>query len=227
MKKAGSVLTPDDPGYAGQRHYTAGFLRVYDPIVLGFFGRIVWRCPTSRVVELYRQHTSDRHLDVGPGTGHFLEGAPPTERLTLLDPNREVLAYASRRLAPRSPTTLAADVRAPLPTQEHFHSAALTYVLHCLPGPMESKASAVRNVAAVLEPEGVLFGATVLGEPRLHNPFSRLMLRLNNRRGIFDNLADTEAGLQRILEASFEEAETEIVGSVAIFSARRPLSPRH
>ena len=44
-----------------------------------------------------------------------------------------------------------------------FDSAALSYVLHCLPGPQSQKAAAIRNAAAVLAPEGVLFGGTVLG----------------------------------------------------------------
>lgn len=48
------------------------------------------------------------------------------------------------------------------------------------------------------------------------------MLRINNRRGIFDNLDDTQAGLLSILAMSFDEIDVEIVGSVGIFTARRP-----
>ena len=44
--------------------------------------------------------------------------------------------------------------------------AALNLVIHCLPGPLERKARAVANVAAVLAPTGVLFGASVLGDRR-------------------------------------------------------------
>src|SRR5204863_6798285 len=50
-----------------------------------------------------------------------------------------------------------ADVLKPLPVKGPFASAALHAVLHCLPGPMERKAKAVSNVAAVLQPDGVLF----------------------------------------------------------------------
>lgn len=59
------------------------------------------------------------------------------------------------------PVTVKADVLEPLPVDGPFESAALAYVLHCLPGPEERKAAAVRNVAAVLGDEGILFGATV------------------------------------------------------------------
>ncbi len=56
----------DDPAYRGQAGYHPFVLAIYDPFVLGFMARVVWRCPTSPVVERYRQHIGRRHLDVGP-----------------------------------------------------------------------------------------------------------------------------------------------------------------
>ena len=68
----------DDPAYAGQREYGPAFLRIYDPLILGVFSPLVWRCPTTHLVEGYRKHVGPRHLDVGPGTGYFFErGAWP------------------------------------------------------------------------------------------------------------------------------------------------------
>ena len=52
----------DDPAYAGQWEYSPHFLKVYDPIILGFFTRVVWRCPTIRLVEPYRRYVGHRHL---------------------------------------------------------------------------------------------------------------------------------------------------------------------
>lgn len=48
------------------------------------------------------------------------------------------------------------------------------------------------------------------------------MLEVNNRRGTFDNLDDTEDGIREILEASFERVEMDTVGSMAIFVASNP-----
>jgi len=214
----------DDPAYGGQSEYTPLFLRVYDPVILGFFTRVIWRCPTGVLVERYRRFVRPGHLDVGPGTGYFLERAGLREGspVTLLDPNTNVLNYASRRLERLQITTVEADVCKPLPTAGPFNSAALNGVIHCLPGPMARKAGAIANVAAVLAPDGVLFGASILGDPALQTPLSRGALKANNRRGIFDNLGDTEEGLAEILRASFERVEIETVGSMAIFAATGP-----
>ena len=214
----------DNPAYKGQSEYTPFFLKIYDPLILGFFTRVVWRCPTPVLVERYRRHISTRHLDVGPGTGYFLEraGLPAGTPVTILDPNVNVLDHASRRLQRLDITTVEADVLKPLPLDGTFDSAALHGVLHCLPGPLPRKAVAVANVAAVLAPTGVLFGATILGPSGPHTWLSRRMLDANNRRGIFDNLDDTEHGLSEILDASFEHVELETIGSMAVFAARNP-----
>lgn len=218
------AMDPSDAAYAGQEVYSRAFLRIYDPLILGFYGNVVWRCPTWRLVEQYRQHVGHRHLDVGPGTGYFLEHArlPYDAQVTLLDPNADVLAHAARRLSDQHPSAIQADVLKPLPltTGARFDSAALNYVLHCLPGPLERKAAAVQHVAAVLEPGGVLFGATVLGATAPHTWLSRAVLGFVNSRRIFDNLSDTEDGLRDLLQASFATVNIEVIGSVAVFTAR-------
>lgn len=217
----------DDPAYEGQREYTPRFLRIYDPVILGFLAPVVWRCQASRLLDGYRRHLGRRHLDVGPGTGYFLEraGIPSGNPVTLLDPNEHVLQHASRRLPHLDVTTIEADVLKPLPVSGSFDSAALNGVLHCLPGPTPRKAAAVANVAAVLDPGGVLFGSSILGTSGHHTWLGRRILASNNRRGTFDNLKDSEPGLRDILEASFEQVEMEIVGSMAVFAATDPRVP--
>jgi SAM-dependent methyltransferase len=214
----------DDPAYRGQSEYTRPLLKLYDPMVLGLAARFVWRCPKARLVDGYRQHIRDRHLDVGPGTGYFVErsGLPAGGRVTILDPNRNVLDHAARRLRHLEIAVVEADVLKPLPVAGPFDSASLNLVIHCLPGPLTRKAAAVANVAAVLAPTGVLFGASVLGTSGSQTWLSRPVLAAFNRRGAFDNLHDTEEGLREILSASFEDVEFETLGAVAIFAATGP-----
>jgi SAM-dependent methyltransferase len=210
---------------AGHAVYTPAFLRVYDPLVLRFYSNVIWRSPLRRLVDLYSANLGPRHLDIGPGTGFFLAAAerPEPFALTLLDPNPHVLDHAGDRLADLAPETVLADALAPLPVAGPFDSVALSYVLHCLPGPLRAKAPAVTNVAAVLAEDGVLFGATVLGEPARHHAVGRAALRSLNRKGIFDNRDDTEAGLGDLLEAAFSDVHVEVVGAAALFTARPPL----
>ena len=213
-----------DPAYRGQRDYNGILLHLYDPLVLGPIARFVWGCPASGLLARYQRLVRDNHLDVGPGTGYFLDhsGLPPGSRVTILDPNADVLRHVSRRLASFDLTAVQADVLKPLPVPGPFDSAALNLVIHCLPGPLERKARAVANVAAVLAPTGVLFGASVLGRTGRHNRAARAFLTVFNRQGGFDNLDDTEDGLRDILGASFEEVEIETIGSAAVFTARIP-----
>ncbi len=214
----------EDPSYQGQAGYTPFLLAIYDPWVIGFMSRAVWRTPIPPFVEAYRTHMGRRHLDVGPGTGWFIREAapPPGTEVTLLDPNPNVLRVASRRLAAMNPVTVRADVMKPLPVEGPFDSAALSFVLHCLRGPDANKAIAIRNVADVLTPDGVLFGGTVLGLSERHTPQARAVLRAFNRHGDFDNLRDTADGIRRILEASFHRVELEVLGSAARFAAVGP-----
>ncbi len=212
-------MRTDDPAYRGQAGYTPRLLAIYDFLALKFMARLVWRCPTKPWVERYRQHLGRRHLDVGPGTGFFLDKADRDVDVTLLDPNPNVLAHASARLARMNVTSVEADALKPLPVSGPFDSAALSFVLHCLPGPQRAKAAAIRNVAAVLAPNGVLFGGTILGRSARHTPQARFVLWAFNRHGDFDNLDDTESGLRAMLEDSFRTVKIDLVGSAALFTA--------
>lgn len=214
----------DDPAYRGQADYTPLLLNLYDPIVLGVVAGLVWRVPPEPLLENYRRNIRDRHLDVGPGTGYCIErsGLPDGSKVTILDPNPNVLRHTARKLARFDVTAVEADVLKPLPVDGGFESAGMNMVIHCLPGPMSRKALAIRNIADVLSPTGTFFGATILGRSGDHSWLGHRVLTAFNKRGAFDNLDDSEAGLRRILEASFDTVDVQIVRSAAIFQARGP-----
>lgn len=217
----------NDPAYRGQRDYNRLLLTLYDPLVLGPIVKFVWRAPSDIMVRTYRERIRSPHLDVGPGTGYFIDraGLADGSQVTLLDPNTNVLDRTSARLRRFDLTVVEADVLKPLPVAGPYRSAALNAVLHCLPGPKERKALAVANIAAVLAPDGVLFGATVLGMSAPQTRVSRAFLRVFNRQGGFDNLDDSEASTREILEASFREVEITVIGSIASFIATGPRTP--
>ena len=216
-------MDPSDPAYAGQKDYGPFLLSVYDWWVLGFMTRFVWRFPAETYLNRYASLIGGTHLDIGPGSGYFLDnGAPAGTDITVLDPNTHVLDHCSKRLARFEPVAVEADALKPLPVEGPFDSIAMSFVLHCLPGPMENKALAIRNTAAVLGDDGVFFGGTVLGLEADHNAAARSVLKVANRQGGFDNLTDTEAGLEEALSQSFHEVDVESECSMAVFTARRP-----
>ena len=89
-----------EPNYAGQAIYSPITLAVYDLIVLALSNPLIWRCPTGRILQLYDRHVTDNHLDVGVGTGWYLDRCHfpnPAPRIGLLDLNPNSLAAASRQ----------------------------------------------------------------------------------------------------------------------------------
>lgn len=210
---------------AGAALYSPLVLRFYDPVVHGFNLPVLWRCPTRRVQRLYDEHASANHLDVGVGTGFYLDrcrfrSAP--QRLVLFDLNPNSLACTARRLARYRPSTQGGDVLEPLaPPPAPFDSVGMATFLHCVPGPMEHKARAFDHVAAVMNPGAVVFGSTVLGRGVRVPWSSRMVMRSMNRRGIFANAQDDPTSLRAALEARFDDVELDVVGLMALFAARK------
>ena len=146
----GAPLDPSDPAYRGQAVYTTRTLRAYDAVVVKLSNSLVWRCPARDILAQYDRYVSAAHLDVGPGTGYYLDRCrfpADAPAITLLDANLDVLRYAARRLERYGPATRAGDVLKPIDVEPaSFRSVALSYVLHCLPGALDAKAAAFDNV---------------------------------------------------------------------------------
>jgi ubiquinone/menaquinone biosynthesis C-methylase UbiE len=121
----------------GYAVYSRSVLAIYDFLVLGASCRYVWRCPARLIVDFFDLHVSANHLDVGVGTGFFLErcsfpSAKP--RLGLMDVNPNCLAAAARRVSRYVPEIYRANVLEPLRLDAaKFDSASLSLLLHCLP----------------------------------------------------------------------------------------------
>ena len=216
--------TVDEAVARGAAAYQARTLPFYDALVHGLSNRVAWRCPTPDLLELYARHVSDRHLDVGVGSGFFLDRCVfPTEqpRITLVDLSPAALEFTRQRIARYRPRTVLANALEPLALEDGpFRSIATMYLLHCLPGPLSVKARVFSVLGAHLAPDGVLFGATILGAGVSHSAAARALIGLYNRKGIFGNAGDSLEQLEAALAARFERHEVRVQGCVALFSAR-------
>jgi SAM-dependent methyltransferase len=210
---------------AGAAVYSKLVLALYDLEVLGFELPVIFGCPSRRILELYDRNVSDRHLDVGVGTGYFLDRCRfPVEQpnVHLMDLNPNCLEKAARRIRRYGPEAHRCNVLEPIPIPlGHFGSIGVTNLLHCLPGSMVEKAVVFRNVEPLLREGGVLFGATVLGRGVDEvGALYRATNRVYNRKAIFSNLEDGASDLEAALAASFPEHTVEVVGALALFTAR-------
>jgi hypothetical protein len=203
--------------------YTPLMLRMYDRLVHGLSNRFAWACPTERLLGLYHDNLSLRHLEAGVGTGFFIDraGSQPFEQLVLLDINRHCLTRSAHRLARYRPILREANLLAPLSLDiEPVDSIGLTYVLHCLPGRMADKLKAIDHLQPCKRARAVLFGATILGRGIEPNAVARALLGLYNSKGVFNNRDDDLEALADGLKARFVEVDIERRGCVALFRAR-------
>ncbi len=218
---------PESPRRAGAAVYSSFVLALYDAWVLGFSNRFAWQCPTREVLlPFFRKHAGRRHLDVGVGTGWYLAHAhtPASYDVALLDLNPNCLHAAAHRMERPNDGLFQADVLASTaPLQgRRFDAISLFYLLHCLPGPMAAKAAAFANLKQHLAADGVLYGATILGDEAGHNALGRLLMKTYNRKGIFSNGGDTVEALRDALSLHFQDVEITERGKVALFAARQP-----
>ena len=209
---------------AGQAVYTKPILAIYDFVVLGIHARLLWKCSCQRIVEHYNSHVTANHLDVGVGTGYFLDHCrfpSPAPRVALMDLNRNPLDFASRRIARYKPETYTRNVLKPISIDAvKFDSVGVNYLLHCLPGSIESKSAAFDHLKTLMNPDAILFGSTLLQGGVTRNWLAKRQMDRYNKKGIFSNANDDVDGLTRALGQRFRSVSVEIVGCAALFSGR-------
>jgi SAM-dependent methyltransferase len=208
----------------GQAAFTRTGLALYDLLVLRGLCPRVWRCTNKRIFAAYRQHLSNNHLEVGVGTGYFLDHARfsnAAPRVALLDLNTHCLARTARRIARYHPEIYRADVLQPIVLDvSRFDSIALNYVMHCLPAPWPDKGVVFEHLKTLLNPGGRLFGATLVQGDVPQSATAAELMRWFNARGTLHNQADTRTRLVEALEQHLNDVRVEQVGCVALFSGR-------
>ncbi len=209
----------------GQAVYSKRLLRVYDWWVLGISNQWIWKCPSAKLLDFYNQHVSNNHLDVGVGTGYFLdrcEFPEPPPRVALMDLNANSLDSAAGRIARYHPETYQANVLKKIKLDaEGFDSIGINYLLHCLPGSIEEKARCLDHLSPYLNRGGTIFGSTLLSQGVRRSGAARRLMGFYNKKGIFGNTRDDLDGLTVALEKRFAEVQVEVIGCVALFCGKK------
>ncbi|CAO5233768.1 hypothetical protein FAGKG844_190029 [Frankia sp. AgKG'84/4] len=126
------------------------------------------------------------------------------------------------RFAPRTAVRNALEPVGKLPGAP-FDSVGVNYLLHCLPGDLETKAGQLlASIRPTMAPDAVLFGSTILATAATVSRPARRLLAFYNRKGVFHNVADHAEALDRVLGTAFTHHRVELVGGVATFVASGP-----
>ncbi|NEO38498.1 MAG: class I SAM-dependent methyltransferase [Moorea sp. SIOASIH] len=218
------MITQDDI-QAGHSVYNPFMLFVYDLTVLGINNHFIWKCPTKKILELYNQNITPNHLDVGVGTGYYLDKcnfSSPQVRLGLMDLNINCLKATARRIARYTPEIYQHDVYKPIDIElECFDSIGMNYLLHCLPGNMMSKAEVFKNLSKLLNSGGKIFGSTILHEGVERSYIAKKFMEMHNAKKVFTNVDDDLDTLEKILRDNYSEYSISISGCVALFCAKK------
>jgi len=138
-----------------------------------------------------------------------------------MDLNPNTLEFAAQRIARYQPATYLRNVLEPISLDaSKFDSVGINYLLHCLPGTIDSKSVVFDHLRELMHPNAVIFGSTLLQGGVSRNWFAKRLMGVYNAKGIFSNRNDDLLGLTKALRLRFKEVSVEAVGCVAIFSAR-------
>lgn len=208
--------------YNSYSSYSKPLLLLYDMGVVRFSTRFLWGCSKENILKLYNNYISTKHLEIGVGTGYFLDKCQfPSEmpEIYLLDMNPNPLQVTSHRLRRYYPKIHQADILKPITLDlPKFDSIAINYVLHCLPGTMQNKTDAFKNIAPFLNEGGVIFGTTVLKQDKNTSYLAKKVMHFYNKKGIFSNHEDTLESLENILAANFKSYTLKKIGGTALFT---------
>ena len=209
---------------AGQAVYSKSMLTIYDWLVLRFSNRLIWKCSSRQILALYDRHVTANHLDVGVGTGYFLDRCRfPSDRprLGLMDLNLNCLDGAGSRAARYRPEVYRTNVLDPIGLEiPRFDSISMTYLLHCLPGTIKTKSAVFRHLKPLLNHGGVMFGATLLSAGVHRSWAAKRLMAFYSSKGIFTNDQDDLQGLRAMLSEHLTAVTVEVVGCAALFSGR-------
>lgn len=208
----------------GASIYSPLLLSLYDLLIMQVLAPHVWRCQAVHFTDLYRDHMSRNHADIGVGTGYVLDRCafqPGEVRIGLFDLQPNCLKHTARRLARFQPETYQCDALEPIRVgAARFDSIALGGILHCIPGDMAAKGAVFDAIQPLMHSETRVFGYTILNQGVRKTPISRLVYFILQNLKVINGLDDSEKQLTQELSRRFKAVDVTTIGCVALFVAQ-------
>jgi phospholipid N-methyltransferase len=201
------------------KNFVTYSLKFYDFAVNDINCNYVWRCNKKYIIQNYKKNIGKNHLEIGPGTGYFLNNNYPINNLYLMDINNETLNFTKENLQNKynNISKINHNIFEDKFKLNNLDSVGLNYVLHCVPGKLEIKIDKLINNLSSNQ-EIKYFGATVVNNKYLQTNLSRVELYYLNKYKIFNNKNDNFYNLISYFKINKIDYEYKIIGNVLIFS---------
>lgn len=82
---------------------------------------------------------------------------------------------------------------------------------------MSTKEIVFKNIKPLLNPQGIVFGATILSKGIKQNILANYLMKFYNKKGICTNNEDDLETLKKIMKNNFSESSVITIGCVALF----------
>ena len=187
----------------------------YDYFVNNINCKYVWKCDQRYIKKLYANNITNKHLEIGPGTGYFIKKYQ-FNNLHLVDINQDILNNSKKNL-----TNNCQNIK--IHNQNIFEnnnkineditSIGMSYVLHCVPNNLDrSIDKLVENVQT--DNQITIFGSTVI--PNKKDLMAMTEIYTLNTLGIFNNINHNKEQLDYIIDKY--NGNIKHVGNVLLFN---------
>ena len=171
----------------------------YDYFVNKINCKYVWKCDQRHIKKLYANNITNKHLEIGPGTGYFIKKYQ-FNNLNLVDINKNILNNSKKNLINNCQNIKINNkniFQNNNKINEDITSIGMSYVLHCVPNNLDKS---IDNLVENIETNNqiTIFGSTVI--PNKKDFLAMTEIYTLNTLGIFNNINHNKEQLNFIID---------------------------
>lgn len=187
----------------------------YDYLVNNINCKYVWKCDQRYIKKLYANNITNKHIEIGPGTGYFIKKYQ-FNNLHLVDINQDILDNSKKNIINNCQNIKIHNQNIfeyNNKINEDITSIGMSYVLHCVPNNLDiSLDNLVENIKT--NNQVTIFGSTVI--PNKKDFLAMTEIYTLNTLGIFNNINHNKEQLEYIINKY--NGNIKHVGNVLLFN---------